>query len=84
MAKVLAFSAFSLKAGVERVENVELELTAIIEPIAEFIGEEEEEDRRSLYRFGVETMEGNNIRVLTTKDMSRVADTARWELQTRL
>jgi len=32
MAKVLAFSAAGLRAGVERVEKAELELTAVIEP----------------------------------------------------
>src|SRR4029077_18170423 len=32
MAKVLAFSASGLKAGVERVESATLELTAVIEP----------------------------------------------------
>jgi len=34
MAKVLAFSAAGLRAGVERVEKASLELTAIIEPAA--------------------------------------------------
>ncbi len=34
MAKVLAFSAASLRAGVERLEKADLELTAIIEPAA--------------------------------------------------
>ena len=34
MAKVLAFSAAGLRAGVERVEKAELELTAVIEPAA--------------------------------------------------
>jgi hypothetical protein len=33
-----------------------------------------------MYRFGVETMEEHQIRVLTTADMGRVADTARREL----
>src|SRR5580693_3233220 len=33
-AKVLAFSAAALRAGVERVEKAELELTAVIEPAA--------------------------------------------------
>ena len=32
-----------------------------------------------MYRFGVETMEENRIRVLTTSDMGRVAETARRE-----
>ena len=34
MAKVLAFSAAGLRAGVERIEKASLELTAIIEPAA--------------------------------------------------
>ncbi len=32
LAKVLAFSAPLLRAGVARVENAELELTAVVEP----------------------------------------------------
>ena len=34
-----------------------------------------------MYRFGVETMEEHQIRVLTTSDLDRVADTARRELR---
>ena len=33
------------------------------------------------YRFGVETMERERIRVLTTSDLGRVAETARRELR---
>jgi hypothetical protein len=84
MAKVLAFSAASLKAGVERIEKAELELTAIVEPITEFVGEDEENERRVFYRFGIETMEENHIRVLTTSDMHRVAETAKRELEPRM
>ena len=80
MAKVLAFSAASLRAGVERVEKAKLELTAIIEPVAKLVPEDEP-DRLALYRFGVETMEEHQIRVLTTADMERVAETARRELK---
>ena len=80
MAKVLAFSAASLRAGVERVEKVELELTAVIEPAARLGATAEEPDRLEMYRFGVETMEEHQIRVLTTSDLDRVADTARREL----
>jgi hypothetical protein len=80
MAKVLAFSAASLRAGVERVEKAKLELTAIIEPVAKLASEEDTE-RMALYRFGVETMEEHQIRVLTTADMERVADAARRELK---
>jgi len=81
MAKVLAFSAASLRAGVERVEKAELELTAIIEPAAKLGATERDPERLALYRFGVETMEEHRIRVLTTSDMGRVAETARRELR---
>jgi Protein of unknown function (DUF3037) len=80
-AKVLAFSVFGLRAGVERVEGAALELTAVIEPAAKIGASDEEPERLEMYRFGVETMEEHQIRVLTTSDMSRVADTARRELR---
>jgi hypothetical protein len=81
MAKVLAFSVPALRAGVERVEKAQLELTAVIEPAASFGATDEEPERLELYRFGVETMEEHRIRVLTTSDMGRVAETARRELR---
>ena len=81
MAKVLAFSSAGLRAGVERVEKATLELTAIIEPAAKIGATDEEPERLEMYRFGVETMEEHQIRVLTTSDMGRVADTARRELR---
>jgi len=81
MAKVLAFSAASLRAGVERVEKAQLELTAVIEPAARLGATDEEPERLEMYRFGVETMEEHQIRVLTTSDMERVAETARRELR---
>ena len=80
MAKVLAFSAAGLCAGVARVEKAELELTAIVEPAAKLGATDEEPERLEMYRFGVETMEEHRIRVLTTSDMERVAATARREL----
>jgi hypothetical protein len=80
-AKVLAFSAAALRAGVERVEKAELELTAVIEPAARVGATDQEPERLELYRFGVETMEEHGIRVLTTSDMGRVAETARRELR---
>ena len=79
MAKVLAFSAAGLRAGVERVEKAGLELTAVIEPAARLVCEGPE--RLEMYRFGVETMEEHQIRVLTTSDLGRVAETARRELR---
>jgi hypothetical protein len=81
MAKVLAFSAADLRAGVERVEKAQLELTAVIEPAARVGATDEEPERLEMYRFGVETMEEHQIRVLTTSDMGRVAETARRELR---
>jgi hypothetical protein len=81
MAKVLAFSAAGLRAGVERVEKAQLELTAVIEPAAQLGATDDEPERLQMYRFGVETMEEHQIRVLTTSDLGRVADTARRELR---
>jgi hypothetical protein len=72
-AKGLAYSADALRAGVGRAEGIELELTAIIEPIASVSDAE-------MYGFGVGAMESAAIRVLTTADLGRVAETARREL----
>ncbi len=79
MARVLAFSAASLRSGIERIENSGLELTAIIEPAAR-VARDDEPERLAHYRFAVETMEEHQIRVLTTADLPRVADTARIDL----
>jgi hypothetical protein len=79
VAKVLAFSMPSLAAGVKRVESARLELTAIVEPLRELKRSEDEDIAQ--YRFGVEAMEAAAIRVLTTSDLGRVADTARRELR---
>ena len=81
MAKVLAFSEAGLRAGVARVEKAELELTAVIEPAAKLGATDAEPERLEMYRFGVETMEEHHIRVLTTSDLGRVAETARRELR---
>ncbi len=81
MAKALAFSAADLRAGVQRVEKAGLELTAVIEPAEKLGATDDEPERLALYRFGVETMEEHQIRVLTTADLGRVAETARRELK---
>jgi hypothetical protein len=81
MAKVLAFSSAGLHAGVERVEKAKLDLTAIIEPATRLGATDDEPERLAMYRFGVETMEEHQIRVLTTADLARVAETARLELR---
>jgi hypothetical protein len=81
MAKVLAFSSAGLRTGVERVEKAQLELTAVIEPAARLGATDEQPERLEMYRFGVETMEEHQIRVLTTSDLGRVAETARREMR---
>jgi DNA repair exonuclease SbcCD ATPase subunit len=80
MAKVLAFSAPALTDGIARVENAKLELTAIVEPLQELQKHAQQQERLEQYRFAIETMEQQSIRVLTTNDMPRVAETARLEL----
>jgi hypothetical protein len=82
LAKVLAFSATALRAGVERVEKAGLELTAIVEPLRNGQGEVTVgDDFVEQYRFGVETMEAAQLRVLTVSDLERVAATAQRELR---
>lgn len=73
-AKGLSYSAEALRAGVARVEGIALELTAVVEPIASVSDAE-------MYGFGVSAMESAAIRVLTTADLGRVAETARRELR---
>jgi hypothetical protein len=78
-AKGLAYSAPQLIEGVQRVEAARLELTAIVEPLRAVTDTEDEAMER--YRFGVEAMERQEIRVVTLNDLARVAETARMELQ---
>jgi hypothetical protein len=78
-AKGLAYSAPQLIEGVQRVENARLELTAIVEPLRAVSDTEDEAMER--YRFGVEAMERQAIRVVTLNDLARVAKTARMELR---
>jgi hypothetical protein len=77
-AKSLAFSMDALRAGVKREETAELDFAAVVEPLRSVAepGSEEEE----CYLFGKETMERQQIRVLTISDLSRTAETARLEL----
>lgn len=78
-AKGLAYSAPQLREGVERVESARLELTAVVEGMRSVEGSEDEAAER--YRFGVEAMEREAIRVVTLSDLARVAETARVELR---
>lgn len=88
-AKVLAFSAPQMAEGVLQVEKATLELTAIVEPLRGLLGKNSEEilasgaeqDQIEQYRFGVETMERNQIRVMTVADLPRIAERAREELR---
>jgi hypothetical protein len=81
-AKLLAFAAPELMAGVERVDKTELELTAIIESIGWPEGDNEPDEERKLrYDYARETMEDYEIRVLTTSQLADVAETARVELK---
>jgi hypothetical protein len=84
-AKVLAFTAPQLREGIERVEQAKLELTAIVEPIKlidkENDNDSENQDDNEAYRFGVETMERQAIRVMTVNDLARIAATAKIELR---
>ena len=73
-AKGLAYSAEALRVGVQRVDGLELELTAVVEPLAGVSDPEQ-------YGFGVSAMEREAIRVLTTADLGRVAETAKRELR---
>jgi len=78
-AKGLAYSAPQLREGVLRVESAKLELTAVVEPLRAVSDLEDEAVER--YRFGVEAMERQEIRVVTLSDLARVAETARVELR---
>ncbi|MCL2660008.1 MAG: DUF3037 domain-containing protein [Acidobacteriaceae bacterium] len=78
-AKGLAFSAPQLRRGVERVERAQLELTAIVEQPRS--APEADEEATERYRFGVETMQQHEIRVVTLNDLARVAASARVELR---
>jgi Protein of unknown function (DUF3037) len=81
-AKLLAFAAPGLMAGVKRVDKTELELTAIIEPIVWPEGDNEpDKDQGERYDYARETMKQYEIRVLTTVDLPGVAETARVEMK---
>lgn len=81
-AKLLSFAAPRLRKGVEREEKAEFLLTAIIEPFPWPSGEGDPTVEQKLrYDFARETMEENEIRVMTTSDLSQLALTAREDLR---
>ena len=73
-AKGLAYSAAALRAGVQRVDGFELELSAVVEPLAGVSDAQQ-------YDFGKSVMEREAIHVLTTADLGRVAEAAKRELR---
>ena len=81
LAKVLAFSMPAIREGVARVEQATLQLTAVIEPLTQVSGGDGDEDATAQYRFAVETMEAQQIRVMTINDLPRMAETAQRELR---
>jgi len=83
LAKVLAWSAPRLREGIRRVESAALDLAAVVEPLRRVAGEPTEPpgEEAERYRFGVSTLESQQIRVLTLVDLARAAETARRELR---
>jgi hypothetical protein len=79
--KVLAFSVGAIREGIARIENAKLELTAVVEPIAEVSADREDAERVEQYHFSVEIMEAQDIRVMTTNDLPRMTETAQRELR---
>ena len=82
-AKVLAYSAPQLREGVLRVEGTRLELTAVVEPlraVSDFEEDADLDEAGERYAFGVDTMERQEIRVVTLNDLARAAATAQREL----
>jgi hypothetical protein len=79
-AKVLAYTAPQLSLGVLRVEGARLELTAVIEPLRA-VADENEPEAVERYRFAVETMDRQQIRVMTVTDLPRIADAAKLDLR---
>jgi hypothetical protein len=86
-AKGLAYSAPRLQEGVARVEGAKLELTAVVEPLRALAdassGKEERDGSEALerYRFGVDAMESQEIRVVTMNDLARAAQTVKQDLR---
>ena len=77
-AKVLAYAARDVSAGVRTKEGATLKLTAIVPPMRESEGSSDEVEQ---YRFAVAMMEREEIRVMTTNDLERIAATARREMR---
>jgi hypothetical protein len=80
-AKLLAYSAESLRDGVDKVERAKLVLTAIIEPIGWPEDDSEpDKERKERYDYARAIMEKHKVDVLTTSQLPGLAETARLEL----
>jgi hypothetical protein len=79
-AKSIAYTAPRLFAGVKRVTDATLALTAVVEPI-DTVTSDRESEAAELYEFGVRTMESENIRVITINNLEAAAAAARQELK---
>ena len=77
-AMMLAYVSERLEKRVKELENAELVLTAIIEPLRDVSEDQESQDR---YAYGKEAMENHNIRYMTTSDLPRIAAAARRDLR---
>lgn len=73
--KGLAFSAEPLREGVRREEGADLQLTAVVQPREKLASLAER------YGFAVRLLEREQVRVMTTSDLPRMAETARRELR---
>jgi hypothetical protein len=81
-AKLLAYSAQSLREGVQRVERAPLQLNAIIETMVwSEDASETDGERKGRYTYAFNIMTYHDIRVLTTSDLSNVAEIAHRELR---
>jgi hypothetical protein len=82
MAKVLAFSAPELHAGVWRVAKAKLDLAAIVEPAPQLEANDNDTHRAEQYKFCRDVMEKTKlIRVLPTSLLETLAATAYSELK---
>ncbi len=76
--KVLAFTVPQLADGLKKAVGLELQFTAVVEPLRDVSDSDDEAAER--YGFAVQTMESAGVRVYTPTDLERAAQTARREL----
>jgi Protein of unknown function (DUF3037) len=83
-AKVLAFTAAKLAVGVKRREDLDLDLTAVVEPLRRKGADgdfELNQEQLSIYEAGKSTMEESGIQVITTSLLPQIAEAARMHLR---